>query len=86
MRDALPSSRPTGVASVSLGASQRPRLPVSTRERPASIDVAKLRQLKAKGTGPSEIAKAVKIGRASDYRALGSADRVLVWHDPDHRV
>jgi DNA invertase Pin-like site-specific DNA recombinase len=39
--------------------------------RPASIDVTKVRQLKAKGLGASEIAKALKIGRASVYRALG---------------
>jgi DNA invertase Pin-like site-specific DNA recombinase len=40
-------------------------------ERPASIDVTKVRQLKAKGMGASEIAKALKIGRASVYRVLG---------------
>ena len=39
--------------------------------RPASIDVTKVRQLKAKGLGASEIAKALKIGRASVYRVLG---------------
>src|SRR5271169_3231570 len=39
--------------------------------RPASIDVTKVRQLKAKGMGASEIAKAMKIGRASVYRVLG---------------
>jgi len=38
---------------------------------PASIDVTKVRQLKAKGMGASEIAKALKIGRASVYRVLG---------------
>src|ERR1700722_505332 len=38
--------------------------------RPASIDVTKVRQMKAKGMGASEIAKALKIGRASVYRAL----------------
>src|ERR1700746_1713100 len=31
--------------------------------RPASIDVTKVRQLKAKGMGASEIAKPLKIGR-----------------------
>jgi hypothetical protein len=36
--------------------------------RPASIDVTKVRQLKAQGMGASEIAKALKIGRASVYR------------------
>jgi Helix-turn-helix domain of resolvase len=38
---------------------------------PASIDVTKVRRLKAKGMGASEIAKALKIGRASVYRVLG---------------
>src|SRR5271167_3943651 len=39
--------------------------------RPASIDATKVRQLKARGMGASEIAKALKIGRASVYRVLG---------------
>jgi DNA invertase Pin-like site-specific DNA recombinase len=39
--------------------------------RPASIDVTNVRQLKAKGIGASEIAEALKIGRASVYRVLG---------------
>jgi DNA invertase Pin-like site-specific DNA recombinase len=38
--------------------------------RPASIDGARLRELKASGMGPTEIAKALKIGRASVYRVL----------------
>jgi DNA invertase Pin-like site-specific DNA recombinase len=38
--------------------------------RPASIDAAQVRQLKAEGLGPSKIAKALGIGRASVYRAL----------------
>src|SRR5258705_6874010 len=38
--------------------------------RPPSIDVMKVRDLKEKGLGASEIAKALKIGRASVYRAL----------------
>jgi len=37
--------------------------------RKASIDPAKVRQMKADGMGPSAIAKALKIGRASVYRA-----------------
>jgi DNA invertase Pin-like site-specific DNA recombinase len=41
--------------------------------RPPSIDPAKIRVMKTNGMGPSEIAKALKIGRASVYRALGSA-------------
>ena len=39
--------------------------------RPPSIDVMKVRDLKKKELGASEIAKALKIGRASVYRALG---------------
>jgi DNA invertase Pin-like site-specific DNA recombinase len=38
--------------------------------RPASIDAARVRELKAQGLGPTEIAKALKIGRASVYRVL----------------
>ena len=36
--------------------------------RPPSIDASKVRELKKKGFGASEIAKALKIGRASVYR------------------
>jgi DNA invertase Pin-like site-specific DNA recombinase len=38
--------------------------------RPATIDPARVRQMKADGLGPSNIAKALGIGRASVYRAL----------------
>lgn len=38
--------------------------------RKATIDPEKIRKLKADGMGPSAIAKALKIGRASVYRAL----------------
>jgi DNA invertase Pin-like site-specific DNA recombinase len=38
--------------------------------RPASIDPAQIRQLKAQGIGPSQIAKKLGIARASVYRAL----------------
>jgi DNA invertase Pin-like site-specific DNA recombinase len=38
--------------------------------RPASIDAAKVREMKAHGVGPSEIAKRLGIARASVYRAL----------------
>jgi DNA invertase Pin-like site-specific DNA recombinase len=38
--------------------------------RKASIDAAKIKQMKGDGMGPSAIAKALKIGRASVYRAL----------------
>jgi len=35
--------------------------------RPASIDAAKVRAMKAEGMGATEIARALKIGRASVY-------------------
>ena len=38
--------------------------------RPASIDATRVREMKAQGLGPTEIAKALKIGRASVYRVL----------------
>jgi DNA invertase Pin-like site-specific DNA recombinase len=38
--------------------------------RPASIDAAQVSAMKAQGLGASEIAKALKIGRASVYRVL----------------
>jgi DNA invertase Pin-like site-specific DNA recombinase len=38
--------------------------------RKATIDPAEIKKLKADGMGPSAIAKALKIGRASVYRAL----------------
>ena len=38
--------------------------------RPASIDAARVRELKSQGLGPTKIAKALKIGRASVYRVL----------------
>jgi DNA invertase Pin-like site-specific DNA recombinase len=41
--------------------------------RRPSIDVIKVQDMKKKGLGPSEIAKALNIGRASVYRALTSA-------------
>jgi DNA invertase Pin-like site-specific DNA recombinase len=41
--------------------------------RPASIDAAQVRAMKAQGIGASEIAKALKIGRASVYRVLEAA-------------
>jgi DNA invertase Pin-like site-specific DNA recombinase len=40
--------------------------------RPASIDVEAIRRLKADGKGPTAIAKALGIGRASVYRVLGA--------------
>jgi DNA invertase Pin-like site-specific DNA recombinase len=41
--------------------------------RPASIDAAKVRAMKAEGMGATEIARVLKIGRASVYRALEGA-------------
>jgi DNA invertase Pin-like site-specific DNA recombinase len=38
--------------------------------RPASIDAARVRELKAQGIGATNIAKALGIGRASVYRVL----------------
>jgi DNA invertase Pin-like site-specific DNA recombinase len=38
--------------------------------RPPSIEATQVRELKAQGLGPSEIARALKIGRASVYRVL----------------
>src|SRR6201996_1125666 len=38
--------------------------------RPASIDAARVRELRRDGLGPTEIAKTLKIGRASVYRVL----------------
>lgn len=58
--------------------------------RPSSIDVTKVRDLRQKGLGPSEIAKSLNIGRASVYRILGSLDHSatdrasgFVWQDGD---
>jgi hypothetical protein len=42
------------------------------RGRKPSIDPTKVKKMKADGMGPSAIAKALKIGRASVYRALES--------------
>jgi DNA invertase Pin-like site-specific DNA recombinase len=38
--------------------------------RPASIDATKVAALKAEGLGTTEIAKRLKVGRASVYRLL----------------
>jgi DNA invertase Pin-like site-specific DNA recombinase len=38
--------------------------------RPASIDAAQVRAMKAQGLGASEITKSLKIGGASVYRVL----------------
>ena len=42
--------------------------------RPASIDAVTVRELKGQRLGGTEIAKALGIGRASVYRALGAND------------
>ncbi len=41
--------------------------------RPPSIEASRVRELKAQGMRPTDIAKALKIGRASVYRVLGTA-------------
>jgi DNA invertase Pin-like site-specific DNA recombinase len=40
--------------------------------RPASINPTTVREMKARGMGATEIARTLKIGRASVYRALGN--------------
>jgi len=40
--------------------------------RPASIDAGQVRKMKADGMGPTDIAKVLKIGRASVYRVLAA--------------
>jgi DNA invertase Pin-like site-specific DNA recombinase len=40
--------------------------------RPPSIEAARVRELKSQGMRPVDIAKALKIGRASVYRVLGA--------------
>jgi DNA invertase Pin-like site-specific DNA recombinase len=42
---------------------------------PPSIEASRVRDLKAQGMRPTDIAKALKIGRASVYRVLGSVGR-----------
>src|SRR6185437_7512285 len=41
--------------------------------RPPSIDPEEVRRLKASGSTPSEIAKQLRIGRASVYRLIAAA-------------
>lgn len=40
--------------------------------RPATVDVARIKELHAEGLGPSKIAKTLQIGRSSVYRALAA--------------
>jgi DNA invertase Pin-like site-specific DNA recombinase len=42
--------------------------------RPASIDAARVREMKTQGLGPTAIAKALGIGRASVYRVLDARE------------
>lgn len=44
------------------------------RGRKATVDVCEIAQLKSEGVGPSAIAKRLKIGRATVYRALEKID------------
>lgn len=46
------------------------------RGRPATIPVDAVRSLKAQGKGATEIARELKIGRASVYRLLAGAEQV----------
>jgi Resolvase, N terminal domain/Helix-turn-helix domain of resolvase len=43
---------------------------IAKAKGPVLIDTTKVREMKAQGMGASEIAKALRIGRASVYRAL----------------
>src|SRR6478672_13465321 len=52
------------------------RLRVVYKGRPASIDATKVAALKAEGLGATEIAKRLKVGRASVYRLGGAAGGV----------
>ncbi len=40
------------------------------RGRPATVDATKIKELHEQGLGPSMIAKTLRIGRSSVYRAL----------------
>lgn len=42
------------------------------RGRPASVDVSRVRELRSEGLGAAQIAREMKIGRASVYRALAA--------------
>jgi DNA invertase Pin-like site-specific DNA recombinase len=61
--------RPCGASANSRGIAKAKAAGVY-QGRPASIDAARVRELKAGGMGPTQIAKALKIGRASVYRVL----------------
>lgn len=51
---------------------EKAKLAGKYKGRPATIDPTKIRELRNGGMGPSEIAKALRIGRASVYRALAA--------------
>ena len=51
----------------------RTRRPPRNKGRPASIEAPRVRELKAQGMRPVDIAKVLKIGRASVYRLLAQA-------------
>ena len=51
---------------------QKAMLAGKYRGRPPSIDPAKVKELRASGMGPAQIARAMNIGRASVYRALAA--------------
>jgi DNA invertase Pin-like site-specific DNA recombinase len=44
--------------------------------RPPSIEASRVRELKEQGMRPADIAKALKIGRASVYRLLGQPVKI----------
>jgi DNA invertase Pin-like site-specific DNA recombinase len=52
----------------------RAKAPGLSKGGPAAIDAAKVRAMKAGGFGVTDIAKAVKVGQASVYRANPSPD------------
>lgn len=64
-------------ASASSKGSRRPRH--IYKGGPASIDAARVRELKAQGMSPTAIAKALKIGRASVYVVRL---RLVLWFAP----
>lgn len=51
---------------------QKAKLAGKYRGRPASIDAARVKELRASGMGPAQIAREMGIGRASVYRALAA--------------
>jgi Helix-turn-helix domain of resolvase len=64
--------RPRGQLSRSVFLSRMGKVAGVYKGRPPSIEAARVRELKAQGMRPTDIAKALKIGRASVYRLLES--------------